>query len=144
MKGMVSSGSTASQRVKARNPWASALPATMPPALNGVKNNNPRVPSRFSRAMQSAVRAGTIRKINPRSSVCRLANSQPPNWAAGLSELATMLQSSSVPTTALQKRSRWLIGRRAPSRSSRCTTGQTPPKKWFFDIAFGLVAPNLL
>ena len=64
-KGIVSAGATEIHSVRARNPCAKPLPATIPPAVNGVRSSKPRVPSRFSRAMQSAVMHGTIRQINP-------------------------------------------------------------------------------
>ena len=141
IKGMARIGSTATQRVKARSAWASALPATIPPALSGVKNNKPSVPSRFSRAMQSAVSAGTIRKMSPSSKVWRPQKSHPPSCAADFCALAAMIHSTSVPTPALKKRSRWLTRRRAPSRSSRCRTGQTLSwvNLWAFTLPLPLV-----
>src|SRR6266568_932997 len=77
-KGTVNTGTTASHRVRARNPWANPLANTMSVAASRVRKSNPKVPSRRSRLMQSAVNKGTRIQIAQNSVKWRLPNNLPP------------------------------------------------------------------
>src|ERR1039458_7005332 len=75
-KGIVNTGTTASPSVRARNPCAKPLATTMSVPFNGVRNSSPKVPSRRSRLMQSAVNIGTRSHIAQKSVQWRAPN----NW----------------------------------------------------------------
>src|SRR5438105_3822690 len=57
--GRASTGRTATHMVRARNPCVSVLARTMLRAVSGVRKSRPKVPSRRSRLIQSAVTRGT-------------------------------------------------------------------------------------
>jgi hypothetical protein len=78
---MMMTGSTASHKVNARNACTNPLPTTMRIAVSGVKKSKPSVPSRFSRAMQSALMAGTITQISASNISCKPVKSRSPSVA---------------------------------------------------------------